>query len=74
MNKLAAVIVSLLVAIAPATALADNCGISAGAIAYSPSTGNIGWSFGSDSQEDARVAAINACGRGDCGWVVAEQN
>jgi serine/threonine-protein kinase len=47
--------------------------MTAGAIAYSPSTGMVGWSYGQPDQETARWAAVNACGQADCEWKVSEQ-
>lgn len=52
--------------IAPAT-------LTAGAIAYSPSTGAVGWSYGQPDQETAKWAAEQACGQSDCAWKVSEQ-
>jgi serine/threonine-protein kinase len=46
---------------------------TAGAIAYSPSTGLVGWSYGQPDQDTARWAAVNACGQSDCEWKVSEQ-
>jgi serine/threonine-protein kinase len=45
-----------------------------GAIAYSPSTGNIGWSYGYGDGDSAKTAATSSCGVGDCAWQVVEQN
>ncbi|NVB78420.1 MAG: DUF4189 domain-containing protein [Kofleriaceae bacterium] len=47
--------------------------LTAGAIAYSPSTGNVGWSYGQTDQETAKWAAVQACGQADCAWKVSEQ-
>lgn len=46
---------------------------TAGAIAYSPSTGQIGWAYGHLDQDAARYAAEQACGYADCRWQVSEQ-
>jgi Domain of unknown function (DUF4189) len=64
--KALAAIVTLLIS---ATAFADH-----GAIAYSPSTGTIGWANGRDNAWSARRAAMSACGVGDCAWKVEESN
>ncbi|HEY1547642.1 MAG TPA: DUF4189 domain-containing protein [Kofleriaceae bacterium] len=64
--KVLAGIVALLIS---TTAFADH-----GAIAYSPSTGRIGWANGRASRWSARRAAVNACGVGDCAWKVEESN
>jgi len=45
-----------------------------GAIAYSPSTGKIGWAYGFADGESAKAAATSSCGVGDCAWQVVEQN
>jgi serine/threonine-protein kinase len=45
-----------------------------GAIAYSPSTGKIGWSYGFSDGEAAKAGAVSACGVGDCAWQVMEGN
>jgi len=45
-----------------------------GAIAYSPSTGKIGYSHGFGDAEAAESAAVSACGVGDCAWQVMEGN
>jgi hypothetical protein len=47
--------------------------LTAGAIAYSASSGMVGWSYGQPDQETARWAAVNACGQADCEWKVSEQ-
>lgn len=46
--------------------------LTAGAIAYSRSTGQIGWAYGHADQESARYAAEQACGFSDCRWQVSE--
>jgi hypothetical protein len=75
--KLLAVIVPLFIS---ATALAghgwrfESAGPVYGSIAYSPSTGKIGWSHGYDSPRGAEHAAIDECGIGDCTWRVREQD
>ena len=46
--------------------------VTAGAIAYSRSTGQIGWAYGHATQESARYAAEQACGVTDCRWQVSE--
>lgn len=70
------VITRLLVALAlvvpvAAPALADAG--NAGSIAFSPSTGKIGSSWGYDTKWAAERAAISACGVGDCTWQVEER-
>lgn len=54
----------------PAPALVQ---VTAGAIAYSPSTGQIGLAHGYGDQESARFAAEQSCGYDDCRWQVSEQ-
>lgn len=44
-----------------------------GAIAYSTSTGNWGWSSGNTDLLSAQVAATHACGDGDCRPLAWEQ-
>lgn len=46
----------------PAAAFAD----SFGAIAYSRSSGALGWSYDHSSRRSAEGAAVNSCGRYDC--------
>jgi serine/threonine-protein kinase len=46
--------------------------LTAGAIAYSPSTGRVGWAYGYADQESARLVAEEACGYEDCRWQVSE--
>lgn len=41
-----------------------------GAIAYSPSTGRKGWSWGNSDQASAQIGAVNFCGVADCTPVV----
>lgn len=57
----------------PPVAGSEPAALTAGAIAYSPSTGTVGWSYGQPDQETARWAAVQACGRADCTWQVSEQ-
>jgi Domain of unknown function (DUF4189) len=86
-SKLAALVLALLV---PATALAGRRDRhdrhrfdqvvapvdqgTFGSIAYSPSTGKLGWSYGFGDGDAAKAAAVSACGVGDCAWQVVEQN
>ncbi|HUJ62164.1 MAG TPA: DUF4189 domain-containing protein [Kofleriaceae bacterium] len=65
-------IFALLVLVPSVTASADDCQTS-GAIAYSASTGRIGWSYGYDAPWQARRAAIDACAVADCTSQVWEQ-
>jgi hypothetical protein len=51
-----------------APAMADDCNTS-GAIAYSPSTGRLGWSYGQPSVWRATREANFACGVADCRWL-----
>ena len=45
-----------------------------GAIAYSPSTGKIGYAYGFGDGEAAKANAVSSCGVGDCAWQVMESN
>jgi hypothetical protein len=69
------ILVGLVALLVSSTALADPCNdVAYGAIAYSPSTGRIGWANGRDNAWSAKRAAVSACGVGDCTWRVQESN
>ena len=70
----AALVLSTVAALASATPARADFGDTFAAIAYSPSTGHVGYSYNAPSRARAEQAALNECDRDDAEILVWVKN